>query len=170
LREALQVLSQLELNLHQVLRAGNVPDIELLLQFGHLLLIRLHADQYRHHYALINLLCAPAQQQLREIAHDQVLVHAKVLEAGLRSEEAHIASIIGLKRRVVHLQDVLEVLVQPEDFLLHARDGVCQLLYIKDERDEQADVDEDQRVQKERGLLQILLACLDRLDNLADAY
>ena len=97
-------------------------------------------------------------------------MHAKVLEAGLRSEEAHIVPIIGLKRRVVHLQDILEILVQPEDFLLHARDWVGQLLYVKDEWDEQADVDEDQRVQKERGLLQILLACLDRLDNLADTY
>jgi hypothetical protein len=54
--------------------------------------------------------------------------------------------------------------------MLHPRDRVGQLLHVKDEGDKQADVDKDQRVQKERGLLQILLACLDCLNDLADAY
>jgi len=97
-------------------------------------------------------------------------VHAKVLEAGLGSEEAYIIPIFQLEGRVVHLQDVLEILVQPVDLMLHARDRVSQLLHVQDEGDKQADVDEDQRVQKERGMLQILLACLDCLNDLADTY
>ena len=97
-------------------------------------------------------------------------MHAKVLEAGLGIEEPHIIPIFEFKGRVVYLQDVLEVLVQPVDLMLHARDRVGQLLHVQDERDKQADVDEDQRVQKERGLLQILLACLDSLNDLADTY
>ena len=97
-------------------------------------------------------------------------MHAKILEAGLGIEEAHIISIFEFKGRVVHLEDVLEVLVQPVDLMLHPRDRVGQLLHVKDEGDKQADVDKDQRVQKERGLLQILLACLDCLNDLADAY
>ena len=97
-------------------------------------------------------------------------MHSKILEAGLGIEEAHIIPIFEFKGRVVHLQDVLEVLVQPVDLMLHPRDRVGQLLHVKDEGDKQADVDKDQRVQKERGLLQILLACLDCLNDLADAY